>query len=76
VLADLRALAAQHAGLDHPHALSVLRTMSAGRGSVERSLDELAARGWARQPSPGLWVLTPAGREEADRIGTENESSQ
>jgi manganese/zinc/iron transport system permease protein len=67
VLQDLYALAAQHERADHGHSVAVLRAMSAGRGGVRRSLEELSARGWARPTSAGEWVLTPQGRAEAER---------
>lgn len=72
VLANLQALAAQHPSLDHPHAVSVLRAMSTGPSNVERSLEELAARGWARQMRSNLWVITPDGLQEATRLEAEN----
>ena len=67
VLADLTVLAQQHPGEEHGHPLAVLRAMSVGRGGLERSLAELAERGWAHRAAPGSWSLTPMGREEAER---------
>ena len=73
VLADLYRLAAQHADpAAAPHAVSVLRTMSASAG-VRRALDQLAQRGLAHVETDGRWVLTEAGvargREMVDREG-------
>lgn len=68
VMSDLYALAAQHQDLDHPHAIAVLKAMNRGQGGVSRSLEEMEARGWARQVQPDEWVLTPSGREEARRL--------
>jgi len=66
VLADLHALAAQHAGQERGHPVAVLEAMSAGTG-VRTSLRELAARGWAHELSAGEWALTPEGLAEAER---------
>ncbi len=68
VLADLYTLASQHETVEHAHSITVLRAMSAGRGGVEYSLKELAARGLVRQVSPADWALTPEGQEEAERL--------
>jgi manganese/zinc/iron transport system permease protein len=68
VMRDLYVLASQHQDLDHPHSIAVLKAMNRGQGGVRRSLDEMEARGWARQVEPGEWNLTPAGREQARRL--------
>lgn len=68
VLADLYALSRQHDSLGHGHPVAVLTAMSAGRGGVERSLEALAARDWARRLNGNSWALTPAGRAEAERL--------
>jgi hypothetical protein len=65
---DLYVLASQHQDVDHPHSIAVLKAMNRGQGGVRRSLDEMEARGWARQVEPGEWNLTPAGREQARRL--------
>jgi hypothetical protein len=67
VLGDLHALTGQHASLDHGHSTAVLRAMSGGQRGVRRSLDEMARRGWVREVGDEEWVLTPAGRAEAER---------
>jgi manganese/zinc/iron transport system permease protein len=68
VLADLHALAGQHAG-EHPHDVSVLETMRAGRADVRRTLHVLEQRGLAGRSSEGGWFITRAGRVEAERTG-------
>jgi manganese/zinc/iron transport system permease protein len=68
VLGDLYALASQHAHGDHGHSIAVLRAMEAGRGGVQRSLAELAARGWACRTGADEWALTQEGRSEAERL--------
>jgi manganese/zinc/iron transport system permease protein len=67
VLSDLYVLSSQHASFDHAHSIAALRAMSAGRGGVARSLDELAARGWAHRTTRDEWVLTAEGRRQAER---------
>jgi manganese/zinc/iron transport system permease protein len=67
VLSDLYALSAQHADAEHGHSIAALRVMSAGRGGVARSLEELAARGLARRTGDDAWALTPEGRRLAER---------
>ena len=74
VLSDLYALASQHERMDHGHPIAVLRTMSAGSGGVRRSLEELAARGWARPDTGEAWILTPQGRAEAERMAGQREA--
>jgi manganese/zinc/iron transport system permease protein len=71
VLGDLYALAVQHADPEHGHSVAALRAMSAGRGGVQRSLEELEARGLARRVGKTNWALTPAGRAEAERRAAE-----
>ncbi len=68
VLGDLHALSLQHEDPEHGHALAVLENMSVEKASVRRNLEELAARGWARQTRRGEWTLTLAGRAEAERL--------
>lgn len=67
VLESLYALSSQHDQLDHGHSIAVLRAMNEGRGGVQRSLDELAASGWAHSTGPDAWALTPMGRCEVER---------
>lgn len=68
VLSDLYALATQHDRLDHGHSIAVLRVMERGRGGVQRSLDALESRGWARRVGADQWALTPAGRVAAEEV--------
>lgn len=69
VLADLYALAAQHGdSAEYTHPVAVLRTMADRRGGVERSLRSLEAAGWAREPTPGSWCLTPEGVARARKL--------
>jgi manganese/zinc/iron transport system permease protein len=70
VLADLHTLALQHAS-ERPHDVGVLEMMRGGRTDVPRTLDALRARGLARQDSSGRWLITEAGRVEAERGGPE-----
>lgn len=67
VLDDLHALTLQHNDLEYRHSVRVLNAMSAGRGGVKRSLEELEARGWAHRVGTE-WVLTPKGLAEAERL--------
>lgn len=73
VMESLYALSRQHEDLDHGHSIAVLRAMNEGRGGVQRSLDELAARGWVKAIGPDTWALTPLGRSEAERRAGERE---
>src|SRR5690606_10939937 len=66
VLTDLLALARQHPGADHGHAVGVLETMRPG-GGVRRTLRVLAERGLARERGDGTWALTEHGEAEAVR---------
>lgn len=68
VLLDLYELAEQHPAQEHGHAVAVLQAMGMGQGDVRRSLARLADRGWARQDVAEGWLLTPAGRAEAERL--------
>ncbi|TVR56358.1 MAG: metal ABC transporter permease [Gemmatimonadales bacterium] len=68
VLADLYALGSQHSRVTHPHAAATLRAMASDPGEVERSLQLLEARGWARSNDQGLWALTQEGAERAERL--------
>ena len=70
VLADLHALEAQHTNPGHGHALAVLSTMSTTPESVRRSLGLLAARGLVCRTANRGWALTPAGRAQAERLGS------
>jgi manganese/zinc/iron transport system permease protein len=75
VLNDLYVLAQQHDSLEHPHRAAVLRTMSGDVG-VNRSLNALQDRGWARQVNTQEWVLTPAGRQAAQNQAVQNQPGQ
>jgi manganese/zinc/iron transport system permease protein len=65
VLGDLRDLAARHADPGHGHATAVLE--AARGGGVRRTLEALAARGWARRTGADAWALTRTGMAEAER---------
>ncbi len=67
VLLDLLELAEQHPDLDRPHPRSALEAMSFRSSSVPGSLRELAERGWVHTRGADEWLLTPAGRREAER---------
>jgi manganese/zinc/iron transport system permease protein len=71
VLADLHSLALQHHG-ERPHHVSVLEMMRGGRTDVARTLEVLRARGHARQDDRGGWLITEAGRVEAELTEREN----
>jgi manganese/zinc/iron transport system permease protein len=69
VLADLYALAGQHRNAPgHPHPISAIRAMHERETALERSLEALARRGWAREVSPGSWGLTPEGTRRARQL--------
>ena len=48
--------------------------MNAGRGGVKRSLDEMERLGWVRQVNAHEYVLTPAGRSEAENKNVKREA--
>lgn len=73
VLADLYVLAMRHEDLGHGHPISVLRTMSAGHGGVDRSLEVLRERGLVRVTVEGTWSLTPRGLSEAGKLSGKQE---
>jgi hypothetical protein len=69
VLMHLYALSLQHESEpEHGHSVAVLRTMSPAEYDVAAALGALADRGLARRTDDGLWVPTPIGRREAERI--------
>jgi manganese/zinc/iron transport system permease protein len=72
VLGNMYALALHHEQMDHAHSTAVLRTMSEG---VDRSLEEMAQRGWARQTRADEWALTATGLAEAQRLDRSREAS-
>jgi manganese/zinc/iron transport system permease protein len=76
VLTDLYHLAGQHSNWEHPHPITVLRTMNRGRGGVRRTLQELAARGWVRPGGADSWALTLAGVQEARRRLAQNQEGE
>jgi manganese/zinc/iron transport system permease protein len=61
VLNHLYRLATQHEDLHHAHPLATLRAMDFRQGGVERSLKELASRGWVRPEGNDTWALTSTG---------------
>lgn len=65
VLGDLYELAAHHRG-EHPHEVGALQALRAGT-DVRRALGVLEQRGLARRDARGGWLITRAGREEAER---------
>ena len=67
VLGDLYTLAEHHGSVTHTHPVAVLETMRSRGVGVERSLEELADRGWARRDGDDRWSITEAGRGEAER---------
>jgi len=67
VLGDLYTLSQQHSDPQHAHSISVLRAMNAGRGGVQRSLDEMRRLGWVHQVNSHEYVLTPVGRAAAEK---------
>ena len=68
VLADLYALAMQHADRAHGHPTAVLEAMGARGGGVRVTLAVLEDRGLARRSADGGWSLTSAGEQEVRRI--------
>ena len=67
VLADLYALAEQHADWQHAHSVDTLQAISGG-ASVTASLDALEQRGWVRRVTEREWALTPAGFSQAQSL--------
>jgi manganese/zinc/iron transport system permease protein len=67
VLADLSTLARQHPDQEHGHSVAVLRAMSPNPDGVSHALAQLKGRGHAREVSQGLWALTEAGQQTADK---------
>lgn len=60
-LLELYALWLQHEGAEHGHTAQVI-ALSGGLGNtVDATLDELAARGYAKEVSAGLWSITSSG---------------
>ena len=74
VLGDLYTLSQQHSDPNHAHSISVLRAMNAGRGGVQRSLDEMRRLGWVHQVNSHEYVLTPVGRSEAENKHVKREA--
>jgi manganese/zinc/iron transport system permease protein len=66
MLEGLYALAKQHE-VQRAHDIDVLRAMNLGRGGVQRSLQELQRRGWAKEVNGG-WMLTAEGMRHAEKI--------
>ncbi|MBD0291124.1 MAG: metal ABC transporter permease [Thermoleophilia bacterium] len=66
VLRDLYALA-EHDPRAHGHARAVLDVMQAGTAQTGPTLAELERRGLATRVGDDEWMLTPAGRSEAER---------
>ncbi len=66
ILEDLFLLAKQHDNPSHAHSIATLRAMASGHGGVDRSLEELEARGYAKKTVG--WSLTPAGYKEAVKM--------
>lgn len=67
VLCDLYELSLQHEE-ERGHPVAVLQAMSAGEGGVFRSLRVLEEEGLARRTPAHDWLLTAAGREQAQRV--------
>ena len=76
VLSDLYLLEQQHQGELHGHSVEVLRVMNAGRGGVAHTLNVLMHRGLVQQFNASEWVLTEAGKLEAEKILTQTADSQ
>ncbi|MBN1874309.1 MAG: metal ABC transporter permease [Anaerolineae bacterium] len=76
VLLDLYTLASKHGDLTHGHPAAILHAMHSGAVSIERSLRELEARGWACCAQTDNWTLTEAGWKEAERIANARRGTQ
>lgn len=76
ILEDLYILAMKDKSLDRAHSVEVIRTMSLGHGGTDRTLTELARRGWARQTNSGDWALTDVGLKQAQSLFSSQEGSQ
>ena len=55
----------------HPHDIAALRAI--GRGPVDKTMIELAQRGWVKKYPDLKWALTPKGLKEAQRLTREYE---
>ena len=68
ILEDLYSLALQHEDPGHPHPISVLRLMGAGKGGVDNSLLRLEEQGLVRRVRSEEWALTDRGIDRAKEI--------
>lgn len=50
----------------HPHDIAALNAI--GRGAIQKTMADLARRGWAKQYSDKRWALTPKGLQEARKL--------
>lgn len=73
VLANLYALAQQHAGQAHGHSTAVLRAMLSYSGGVAHTLQRLEGQGLVQQSASDQWSLTERGLGQAQRLATEAE---
>lgn len=76
VLGDLYALASQHADIEHPHRVVVLRAMSSNKGGIRRSLEALSERGLVSEAGEEGWSLTPSGIAEARKQAEEGREGE
>ncbi len=67
VLAVLQELAAHHTDAGHCHATAVIQAAVGKWVPAERILRRLERRGLVKQPTPGCWLLTEKGVQQANR---------
>lgn len=55
----------------HPHDIAALDAI--GRGTIDKTMQEISRKDWAKQQKDRKWALTPKGLEEAKRLTKEYE---
>lgn len=55
----------------HPHDIAALEAI--GRGTINKTMQELEKKGWAKQYPDKRWALTPVGLTEAQKLTQEYE---
>lgn len=68
VLLDMYELSRQHSTLEHAHSSAALQLMHGERVKLQRALEELGRRELVKRTGKDEWILTDAGRQEAERL--------
>lgn len=76
VLNDLYILSLQHPGVEHGHTPEVLKTMSASKGSVKKSLAVLESKGLAKNTGKDEWIITDRGKDEIQMLNSNGGEEQ